>query len=144
MNTLKNKIKYHRYGNLYHQPHFFILNKGLNTGKPLANWCPNCFVFLADTPKEREHFYTLCKALWHGGYFRSLLIGSVIPYIRLDEFTLALHHANINLNQDPDKLIKIIHYFNELDKQEESLKKQFTLIHQVRQMMVQKMLKKQL
>ena len=141
MNALQNKIKCHKYGNLYHQPHFFILNKGNNSGKPLSNWCPNCFVFLADTPREREHFYTLCKALWMGKYFRPLLIGSVIPYIRIEEFTLALHHANLNLSQNPDKLFKIIHYFHELDQQEENIRKQIQLIHKVRQAMVYKLLK---
>ncbi|MCU0359752.1 MAG: hypothetical protein MUF75_03380 [Bacteroidia bacterium] len=139
MQNLKQKIKCHRYGNLYQQPHFFILNKGNNSGKPISNWCPNCFVFLADTERERLHFYSLCKALWIGGYFKPLLIGSVIPFIHIDKFVMTLHHANILIEQDPDKLFKIIHYFNELDKQEESIRKQVALIHQLRQTIVYKL-----
>ena len=29
-------------------PHFFILNKGNNSGKPLLAPCPNCFVIIAE------------------------------------------------------------------------------------------------
>lgn len=38
------RIKTHRASLTYSEPHFFILNKGLNSGKPLNNPCPNCFV----------------------------------------------------------------------------------------------------
>ena len=138
MNQLRNKIKTHRIGNTYQQPHFFILNKGNNAGKPMANWCPNCFVFLADDDKEHTHFFTLCKALWVGHYFKPLLIGSVIPFIHIDKFTMALHHANISISAQPQKLVRIIHYFNELDQQEQHLKKQFQLIQQLRLAMAHK------
>ena len=34
---------------VYKDPHFFILNKGLNSGKPLKKPCPNCFVISCHT-----------------------------------------------------------------------------------------------
>ena len=33
----------------YEGHYFFILNKGMNSGKPLKNACPNCFICLAAT-----------------------------------------------------------------------------------------------
>ncbi|WP_371923412.1 hypothetical protein [Flavobacterium sp. HSC-61S13] len=39
-------IKTHKKGNLYKGIYFFILNKGLNSGKPLSQPCANCFVIL--------------------------------------------------------------------------------------------------
>lgn len=43
------KIKTHRTGETYQSPHFFILNKGNNAGKP--NICPftNSFVVFANS-----------------------------------------------------------------------------------------------
>jgi hypothetical protein len=43
---LNPKIKTHKLGVTYSQPHFFILNKGRNAGKPSPDWFSNSFVFL--------------------------------------------------------------------------------------------------
>jgi hypothetical protein len=40
----------------YEGHYFFILNKGMNSGKPLKNACPNCFVCLAATEEEKNNF----------------------------------------------------------------------------------------
>jgi hypothetical protein len=41
----------------YEGHYFFILNKGLNSGKPLKNACANCFICLADSEEEKEQLY---------------------------------------------------------------------------------------
>lgn len=138
---LQNKIKTHRLGNKYNQPHFFILNKGRNAGKPASACYTNSFVFLADTEEESWHFYYLCQALWQGKYFHKLLIGSVIQFIRIDEFAMALHHVNISISQNKSDFDSMIDYFKQLDDHHENLMKQIKLIHQVRQAMIYKMLK---
>lgn len=139
---LKPKLKYHRIGVNYTQPHFFILCKGKNSGKPLPEWCANSFVFLADSDEEKWHFFYLCQALWQGKYFRSILTGSVIEFIRIDEFALVLHHANITISQNKVDYSELIGYFKQLDEHQANLTKQIKLIHQVRQSMVYKMLQK--
>ena len=77
------KIKCYKSGAHYNKPHFYILNKGRNSGKPLQESCANCFVFIAESPEERQHFYNLCYALWQGKQFHILLTGSVIEFIRI-------------------------------------------------------------
>jgi hypothetical protein len=139
---LNPKIKTHKLGVTYSQPHFFILNKGRNAGKPSPDWYSNSFVFLADNEDEKWHFYYLCQALWQGKYFHQILIGSVIEFIRIDEFTMALHHANITISQNKADFNEIIGYFQQLDKHQANLTQQIKLIHQVRQSMVYKMLHK--
>lgn len=138
---LQHKLKYHRIGVTYTQPHFFILCKGKNSGKPSPDWYSNCFVFLADSEEERWHFYYLCYALWQGKYFHSILVGSVIEFIRIDEFAMALHHVNIQISQKPEGFKELMGYFKELDKHQENLRKQLTLIHIVKSNMVYKLLK---
>ena len=139
---LQHKLKYHRIGVTYTQPHFFILCKGKNSGRPSPDWYSNSFVFLADTEEEKWHFYYLCYALWQGKFFNSILTGSVIEFIRIDEFALALNHANLEISQNPADFKQTIDYFIQLDKHQENLKKQLALIHQVKMSMIQKALYK--
>jgi hypothetical protein len=84
---LKTKIKTHRIGQRYQQPHFFILNKGNNAGKPLPEYCANCFVFLADDEEERDFYFFIFMGLWELKYFRPHLIGFVVEYIRIGDLT---------------------------------------------------------
>lgn len=65
--------------------HFFVLNKGLNSGKPLNEPCPNCFVIESESEEQKESLYWICFALWQSHRFRQHLIGSVILYIRKKE-----------------------------------------------------------
>ena len=79
------EIKTHQPGRTYHKPHFFILNKGLNSGKPLEEPCPNCFVITAQSKESRESLFFLCLSLKIGKYFGYYLKGSVIPFICISD-----------------------------------------------------------
>lgn len=61
---------------------FFILNRGLNTGKPMNEPCPNCFVCICKNRADKENLYWLLFALWQSKEIKRQLIGSVILYIR--------------------------------------------------------------
>ncbi len=63
------------------KPHFYILNKGMNSGKPLKQPCPNCFILIAPTEEAKEQLYWLCFGLWRAKSFHYYLKGSVIPFI---------------------------------------------------------------
>lgn len=62
-------IKSHRSGVVYNMPHFFILNKGNNSGKPLLASCPNCFVIQCKCEEEKEQIYWLSYSLWQSKAF---------------------------------------------------------------------------
>lgn len=68
------------------EPHFFILNKGNNSGKPLKESCPNCFVVTVKTTEEAENLYWIAHTLWQANYWKPPLIGSVILFIRINIF----------------------------------------------------------
>lgn len=140
---LRQKIKQHRVGLRYEQPHFFILCKGRNSGKPKSDCYCNSFVFLADSEEERTHFFFLCDALWQQGFFRPLLVGSVIEFIRIDEFAIALNRANVSISQNKEDFQNMVSYFKQLDLHRENLLSQIKLLHQLKQAMVHKMLKAQ-
>ena len=79
------QIKTHQPGRTYTNPHFFMLNKGLNSGKPLEKPCPNCFIIIATTKVKRESLYYLCLSLKIGQFFAYYLKGSVIPFLGISD-----------------------------------------------------------
>ena len=54
------------------KPHFFALNKGLNSGKPLLLPCPNCFKIEAENEEFKEILYWVSFALWRSKGFSSV------------------------------------------------------------------------
>jgi hypothetical protein len=76
----------HQKDRVYSQPHFFVLSKGNNSGKPLKEPCPNCFVILVKTEEEAENLYWIALSLWKSKFWYQHLVGSVIPFLRLQEF----------------------------------------------------------
>lgn len=120
------EIKTHQPGRTYRKPHFFILNKGLNSGKPLEKPCPNCFVITAQSKESRESLFFLCLSLKIGKYFGYYLKGSVIPFICISDAKSVIKIALQNnqkgqLEQKIEKLKKITAF-------EENLKLQLKII----------------
>jgi len=79
------ELKTHKTGRTYSNPHFFILNKGLNSGKPLTSPCPNCFVVTTSNEEEKSTLFHLSMMLQIGGFYAYYLKGSVIPFISIDD-----------------------------------------------------------
>ncbi len=76
------QLKTYRPGMKTESNSFFILNRGLNTGKPMNEPCPNCFVCICKNREDKESLYWLLFALWQSKEIKRELIGSVILYIR--------------------------------------------------------------
>ncbi|MBL4905772.1 MAG: hypothetical protein JKZ00_07155 [Flavobacteriaceae bacterium] len=100
------EIKTHRIGRTYNTPHFFILSKGLNSGKPLNQPCPNCFVLIAQSEDQREQLFYVCLSLKVGNYFSYYLKGSVIPFICISDAKKVINTALQN-NQEQQWKIKV-------------------------------------
>lgn len=79
------KIKTHRLGKDYPSPHFFVLSKGNNAGKPSYAAFTNSFVIMTNCENEARQLFWICNILFTGHYFKTRLCGSVIPFIRIGE-----------------------------------------------------------
>ncbi|MEY3498712.1 MAG: hypothetical protein RL308_381 [Bacteroidota bacterium] len=90
------KLKTHKLNTNYSEPHFFILNKGNHSGKPLSEPCPNCFVCICSSEEEREMLYWLVMGLCQGRVFEKYLCGSVIPFVRINDVKKALNWLSFN------------------------------------------------
>ena len=68
------------------KPHFFALNKGMDSGKPFLHPCPNSFKIEAENEEFKETLYWVSFALWRSKAFHPLLVGSIIPFIRIGDY----------------------------------------------------------
>ena len=107
---------------------FYILNKGNNAGKPLHHPCPNCFTCLASSQEEMELYYWLCFGLWQARAFRPYPIGSVIPFIRLDDLLQVLNHSGIRAESDPAAFRVLVNTLNLLQNREQLLRQNLELV----------------
>ncbi len=117
------ELKTHQVGKTYSNPHFFILNKGLNSGKPLSNPCPNCFVVTTSTEKEKNTLYHLSMMLQIGGFYAYYLKGSVIPFISIYDCRNTLKNSFISLINNEFQLQKHINMVSAISKKEAELQK---------------------
>ncbi|SDK15162.1 DUF6943 family protein [Flavobacterium noncentrifugens] len=126
------KIKTHSPKNTYQKPHFFILNKGMNSGKPLTEACLNCFVLEFADQAERENYYWLAFGLWQSKFWHLHLVGSVIVFLRINEFkNLFISKASI-LQKDYEQHLKNVHALKVLKEKEMEFYKSITLIKELR------------
>lgn len=122
------EIKTHQVGRTYNAPHFFILNKGLNSGKPMVGPCPNCFVLTTQSQEQREQLFYLCLSLKIGKYFAYYLKGSVIPFICITDTKAVFKNALQNYEQQQwatkvKKLKKITAFEKNLQQQLKAISK---------------------
>jgi hypothetical protein len=89
-------LKTHKLNAAYSEPHFFILNKGNHSGKPMNDPCPNCFVCICSSEEEKEMLYWLVMGLCQGRVFEKYLCGSVIPFVRINDVKKALNWLSYN------------------------------------------------
>ncbi|MGG5487099.1 DUF6943 family protein [Gaetbulibacter sp. PBL-D1] len=114
------ELKTHQIGRTYTQPHFFILNKGLNSGKPLTNPCPNCFVILIKTESDKNTLFHLSMMLQIGGFYAYYLKGSVIPFISIDDCRKTLKSglkSSKNITNQMQKHIKAVEVISMKEKE---------------------------
>jgi hypothetical protein len=127
-------IKSHRSGSTYQQPHFFILNKGNNSGKPLTAPCPNCFVIQFNNEDEKEQVYWLLFGLWRSKAFHSFLRGSVIPFVILRDVKDCIRAGYQKATETPEQFKKSVATLRSLEQMEAQYKQNLQLIAEAKQM----------
>lgn len=114
------------------KPHFFILNKGMNSGKPLTIPCPNCYIFTAENEKEKEFYFWLIFGLWKSKAFHFYLRGSVIPFIILRDLNKCIQTGELSAQSDLTGFYKAVEALKILDLTEKQYLKNLQLIKEAR------------
>lgn len=135
-----NMITYREDG-VYTGPHFYILNKGLNSGKPLKKPCPNCFVMMCNNENEKESLYWIVYSLHQGKRFQIALVGSVIPFIRKNDLIKIITEAHSATFNKPEAVKKTVSSLLQLEQQKENYKRIQNTLEQLRQVLVHQLIK---
>ncbi|PIV97966.1 MAG: hypothetical protein COZ74_01425 [Flavobacteriaceae bacterium CG_4_8_14_3_um_filter_31_8] len=114
------------------EPHFFILSKGKNSGKPLTEPCPNCFVLSAKTEEEKQLLYALSFGLWKAKSFEYFLKGSVILFITIGDCRQALNDGLEQANSNPNGFKKSVKALELLEEQEKRFLQNLQLINEAK------------
>ena len=129
-------IKTHRPGTGYNQPHFFILNKGMNSGKPQNDSFTNSFVIIFKNQAEVENYFWVAFALWKVKFWQQHLIGSVIPFVRLSDFKKEFITKATLMMQEFEEHQKNIAALQLLEQQEKKFHQNINLINDLRKVII--------
>lgn len=138
---LKSKIKTHKSGKTYNQPHFFILNKGLNSGKPFKHYVCNSFVFLADDKNERDFYYFMLQGIWELRLLRPYLKGTAIEFVRLGDVIDVLEQVLNSVNSGSRSFYDVQNSLAQIEALQTNLQTQLTCLMQLRKSLFHKYLK---
>ena len=129
-------IKTHQKNAIYNQPHLFILNKGLNSGKPQKEPFTNSFVVIFQHEKDCENIYYVAYSLWKSKYWNQNLVGSVIPFLRISDFKNQFNTKAKLMMEEYDEHVKHIATLKLLELKEKQFHENINLINDMRRVVV--------
>lgn len=121
---------------------YYALSKGLNSGKPLDIPCPNCFVISCCNAQELDIYRSLLFGLWKAKAFHQLLVGSVIPFIRINDFKNFVFEQVSHLKGKEKAFKKDVQRTKILEQQEKRLQEQILLISELKRIYIARHLKR--
>ena len=125
-------IKTHQKNTLYTKPHLFILNKGMNSGKPQKDPFTNSFVVIFQNVEDCESIYFVAYSLWKTKFWHPYLVGSVIPFLRLPNFSKEFNLKASLMMQEHEEHQKNIAALKLLEKKEKQFHENINLINDLR------------
>jgi len=114
------------------KPHFYVLNKGLNSGKPLLVPCPNCFIIQSENEEFKEVLYWISFSLWRTKAFHPYLRGSVIPFICIGDYKQLIVEKIEVVKTNPIKFAETIKQLSFIEMKEKQLKENLKLIQELK------------
>ena len=135
-------IKTHQPKTSYKGNQIFILNKGMNSGKPQKEPFTNSFVINFANPEDAETIYWLAYSLWKAHFWHQSLCGSVIPFLRIREFKKEFISKVAELLQKHELHKTQVKALRLLELQESQFQKNILLINEMRRAILQRYCKK--
>jgi hypothetical protein len=129
-------IKTHQKNAVYRANQIFILNKGMNSGKPQKEPFTNSFVVLFQNEEDAETVYWLAYSLWKSKFWHQSLVGSVIPFLRIDDFKKDFISKVNEMLQEHELHKKQIQALRLLEQKEGQLQKNIVLINETRKVIL--------
>ena len=134
-------IKTHTKDTQYNKPCLFLLNKGLNSGKPQKEPFTNSFVIIFENQEDVDNVFFISYSLWKTKFWHQFLIGSVIPFLRLQEFKKEFNQKVNALTQEHEKHKKSVAALKLLEEKENQFLKNLNLISDLRKAIIYQYIK---
>lgn len=129
-------IKTHQKGTIYSKPHLFLLNKGMNSGKPQKEPFTNSFVVIFDLEQDCENLYFVAYSLWKTNFWHQYLVGSVIPFLRLNDFKKEFFIKSKIMMEEHEAHIKHVAALKLLEQKEKQFHESINLINDMRRVVL--------
>ncbi|WP_339919640.1 hypothetical protein [uncultured Flavobacterium sp.] len=129
-------IKTHQKNAIYKGNQIFILNKGMNSGKPQKEPFTNSFVILFQNNDDAETVYWLAYSLWKAKFWHQSLLGSVIPFLRITDFKKDFISKVNEMLQEHELHKKQIQALRLLEQKEDRCQKNIVLINEMRRVIL--------
>lgn len=126
------EIKTYKLNSTHDLNHLFLLSKGYNAGKPLDKPCPNCFIVTCDNLEHKGKIYWICYSLWKSGAYLSLLCGSVIPFLHINDISAEIEKAIQKVNRKPKEFDEGVSILQQMMHTEKLLELQLKLISEIK------------
>jgi len=135
-------IKTHQKNTVYKGNRIFILNKGMNSGKPQKEPFANSFVIQFPNKEDAETVYWLAYSLWKAKFWHQSLCGSVIPFLRIGDFKKDFDSKVNEMLQEYEQHKKQVQALRLLEQKEDQLNQNIVLINEMRRMILNRYCKK--
>ena len=129
-------IKTHQKDTIYATPHLFLLNKGMNSGKPQKEPFANSFVVLFQNEQDCENLYFVAYSLWKTKFWHQYLVGSVIPFLRLNDFKSSFFLKSKIMMEEHEQHVKHIAALKLLEQKEKQFHENINLINDMRRVIL--------
>ena len=129
-------IKTHQKDTVYKGNRIFILNKGMNSGKPQKEPFTNSFVIQIPNEEDTETIYWLAYSLWKAKFWHQSLFGSVIPFLRIRDFKKEFYSKVNEMLRDFELHKKQVQALRLLKQKENQMHKNISLINDMRKVIL--------
>jgi hypothetical protein len=129
-------VKTHRKDTLYNKPHLFILNKGLNSGKPSKEPFANSFVIIFQNEEDCENIFWITYSLWQSKFWQRNLVGSVIPFLRITDFIKEFSNKADEMLSDFEEHQKNVQTLRLLEAKADQFHQNLNLINDMRRVIL--------
>jgi hypothetical protein len=129
-------IKTHKKGTSYNKPHLFILNKGMNSGKPSKEEIVNSYIVIFENDEDCENIYHITELLWKSKFWHRNLYGSVIPFLRIGDFIKEFSIKADEMLNDFEQHQKDMAALKLLLSKEEQFKQNIVLINDLKRVIL--------
>lgn len=134
-------IKTHKKGISYIKPHLFILNKGLNSGKPQKEPFSNSFVVIFENEQDCESIFWITYSLWQSKFWHRNLVGSVIPFLRIHDFVKEFSSKADEMLADFEQHQKDVKALQLLEQKANNFQQNINLINDIRRLILHRYIK---